>query len=369
MREVVDEIECTLPLMRKHAREIAMELYRNIFRVAPSVKTMFSLEFLEPKGSCPLQHADKQLSAQAQLLSDSIVQFAVEVARGDLSNFEHALARICAKHVSRGVEPAHFSVVVDAFARAARTCVGKVLTEKQLKAWRVAVQTLADELVMREQALADRIAREPGSWRGFRAFTVAPATEAGVADDVARLSPLDCQPLAEYMSGQFVCMRVRTCGFGDVHLNTPLVARRPIAPSLISDNSPLRQYVVSLPVKHSSSNQSNLTPDVISSGEIIARHVTPGALVDVSPPVGGFMLTKMTTSRSHQSPLTMHCINRRDAGGLQTGRVARPLPFAASRVMQIINDSKPTRGGPRSPMQEIMNRRGIDSKEVYRYMG
>lgn len=327
--ETIARIERTLPLMRKNAQQIAIELYRNIFRKAPSVKGLFSLEFLDAKGTCPLQHVGVQLSTQAQLLSDSIIQFAVVAAKGDLSTFEHALARICAKHVSRGVQEAHFTIVLMAFDEAMRSCVGAKLTGEDVAAWRAAVAALAVELMKRERALAKRVARAPSSWRGFRAFSVAKSLFSA-SDNTAHLVPVDKQPVAEYTSGQFVCVRLSTDDFGDVHCNAPLAARRSIEAPF--NDGQLRAYDVVLPSRYSETSGTVKPTGVVTSADVIAKNASLGSIIHISPPLGGFMLQKGSVGKSRQSPLA-------------TCR-ARESPIAAYELRSSSRSTKDARQSP-----------------------
>lgn len=349
--ETISRIERTLPLMRKQAQPMAIELYRNIFRKAPSVKCLFSLEFLDAKGTCPLQHVGVQLSAQAQLLSDSIVQFAVEAAKGDLSTFENALARICAKHVSRGVKEAHFPVVLAAFDEAMQTCVGASLSREDITAWRTAVAALAVELMKRERALSKRVARMPSSWRGFRAFSVAQSSFSS-SENTAHLVPVDKQPVAEYSSGQFVCVRLPTDDFGDVHCNAPLAAGRGLSTSSV--NRQLRAYDVILPTRSSETSVAK-PAGVVTSADVIVRHAPPGSIVHISPPLGGFALQKGTAGKSRQSPLATCRMLESPLAAYEirsssrpTNEVCQSTSIAQEKFQSPIKSQKPHQTSPTS---------------------
>lgn len=148
-------VKGSVHIFRDSAREVALELYREVFRAAPSVRCLFSLEFLNVRSTkeCPLRkHGDgiarkeddtlvPLLSAQAQILADSIVGFCASV--DDLASFEPAIDRICEKHVSRQIQLGHYTVAAEAFSAATRTVLGDKLSAAVLAAWDAAVVSLA----------------------------------------------------------------------------------------------------------------------------------------------------------------------------------------------------------------------------------
>lgn len=175
-------IKGSLSVFRASACNVALELYREVFRAAPAVRCLFSLEFFNLRGTkqCPLRSAPDglgngdraamdgddtlmpPLSAQAQILADSIVSFCASV--DDIASIEPAIDRICAKHVSRQIQPEHYTVVAEAFSAAIRTVLGEKLSVEELAAWDGAVVFLAGLLIKRESELYKERANTPGVW-------------------------------------------------------------------------------------------------------------------------------------------------------------------------------------------------------------
>jgi nitric oxide dioxygenase len=159
--EQLNLIKKTLPEFEKNGYKIAVELYAEVFRAHPELRSLFSLEFLAPKsappGACPfnLVHSlSEPLSPQARILSRTIVQLASSLEK--LHHFDAMISRICNKHVSRNIRPEHYPVVVDAFKSAMKTVLGDQLSEDELEAWNTAVLELSRFFVKREEEIREK---------------------------------------------------------------------------------------------------------------------------------------------------------------------------------------------------------------------
>lgn len=157
----------SLPTFKTNSKKIAVAMYRRIFHLNPSLKSLFSLEFLDScfaASTCPMAHhgLETQISAQAQILADSILNFCANV--NNISAFEPVLARICAKHVSRQVQPEHYSVVAKCFSEAIREVIGEQVSKEELEAWDKAVVSLAGLLIEREKTIYKSLETTPGAW-------------------------------------------------------------------------------------------------------------------------------------------------------------------------------------------------------------
>jgi nitric oxide dioxygenase len=159
-------IKKTLPLFENNGYEIAVEMYAEVFKVDINIRNLFSLEFLSPKrlrSKCPFkgEHTlSEPLSPQARILSQSIVQLASNIENIHLQ--EAIIDRIGCKHVSRGVRPEHYSVVVKAFSRAMKSVLGSLITEAEHEAWNSSVLELAGVFIRHEEDLRERAKSKRG---------------------------------------------------------------------------------------------------------------------------------------------------------------------------------------------------------------
>lgn len=163
-------VTSSLPIFRAYSKLIAIEMYRRIFHLAPPLKSLFSLDFLSVRSkasSCPLPHhqLDTEISAQAQILADSILNFCANV--NNMEVFAPVVTRICSKHVSRLVQPEHYAVVAKCFSEAVQEVIGNKISEQQGKAWDKAVLVLADVLIENERKIYKRLEETPGAWKVF----------------------------------------------------------------------------------------------------------------------------------------------------------------------------------------------------------
>lgn len=370
--ETLRLVVSSLPTFKVNSKKIAIEMYRRIFHFNASLKSLFSLEFLNSCSSsstCPMAHhgLETQISAQAQILADSILNFCANV--NNISAFEPVLARICAKHVSRQVQPEHYTVVAKCFSEAIREVIGEQVSKEELEAWDKAVVHLASLLIEREKTMYKSLETTPGAWlvsfakisfhsaqlisprllsrfllialshhipcvavflQGFRAFQVSKMQDVqGTPSVSVVLEPQDKESLAEYISGQYVCIRAETGGFGTVHRNIALCPRINVDDGV---NKNLSSYEIRLtvPAKPKDKNDCRVNTDAI-----IYEHMKNAGEVQLSPPVGGYV---NRAGGGH---------NPKNVGGgfLRASAAAKSAGLGGSRVVAL--------QGVRSPLAQV----------------
>ncbi len=103
--------------------------YANLFKVAPSVRTLFP----------------EDMFGQSEKLWKSIVM--VVESADDLSEIDHALKALGARHVNYGAEPAHYKVVTDVLIETIAALMEKDWTADHQKAWRFALEAVCDTML------------------------------------------------------------------------------------------------------------------------------------------------------------------------------------------------------------------------------
>lgn len=331
----------SLPRFQKLGYEVAVELYREVFKVNADLRNLFSLEFLTPKthtpkapvGRCPFSGADSlmlPLSMQARILAQTIVDMASKI--DDLSSMDSAIERICNKHVSRDIRAEHYGVVAAAFDAAMHAVLKNDLSADEYAAWNSAIGALAGVFIARETTIRESASAKKGGWVGFREFLVEQHVEMSSASAKFVLVPKDKGLVCAAGRGQFSCVRMQVEDFGTIYHNTILhsPASREItaitdfgqqnkAPGGLSNRlgaSPMTSKTKSsssrLDTRSSGTKIPGADPDygtvintassvalpgsidpslagvLITPGRLLSKHAIPGAIVELSVPVGGY---------------------------------------------------------------------------------
>lgn len=266
-------VQKTIPIFRSNSHNVAIALYKHLFSTNPTVKSLFSFDFLTPSKFTP----KSQISAQAQILSDTILSFCASLP--DLSLFVPQINRICHKHVAHHVKPDHYKAVANSFVAAAAQILADKLTQEEMQAWRDAILALAQLLIDHEKQIYEKLDATPGSWLGFRDFHVQTMVSNDNMPTTVTLRPADGCPVADYMSGQYVCLRA----FSRIH--GPVLRNLSLSPRMSADsgNSKLNNYTLSIPPMQPT------IEGVVNADSIVYHHLKDGAVVALSAPVGGYV--------------------------------------------------------------------------------
>lgn len=339
--EQLELVARTLPLVKGKGYELAVELYREIFKVDKNIRNLFSVEFLTPAslietsnvkwmrgsaGACPFgtDSLQEPLSPQAKILANTVVEFATKV--GNLDAFEQSIQRICHKHVSRDVRPAHYGVVANCFAAAMQVVFKSDLSNVEFGAWNAAVGVLAGIFIERETSIRKSAASCPGGWEGFRQFSVKSSEDETDSARRLTLESVDGRAVCHPLEGQFACLRLEVQNFGQVYCNVRLLVKtdsediqsplsqgrnsspsawnarksfrgsspksRPSSPHMpTSPRNKVGRPSTTMVVVVSTGKQNQYHHQVTSlmnkPGRLVSEQATPGSIVELSVPVGG----------------------------------------------------------------------------------
>lgn len=119
--------------------------------------------------------------------------------------------------------------------------------------------------------------------QGFRSFQVSKINPVQNTSGISVvLTPKDHEKVAEFVSGQYVCLRAQTPEYGPVHRNIPLC---PITESSLSSESPLSSYEVQLTIPA----KKNDVDCLVNTDAVVFQHMKGGGEIQISAPVGGFV--------------------------------------------------------------------------------
>ena len=190
-------IAATAPVVAQHITTITTQFYPAMFDRYPEIKPRFN-----PR--------HQQTGAQPRALGQSIVAYAMNY--DDPTARDAVLAPITHKHVALHVKPDHYRIVGECLLEAAAEVLGEAFTPDVRDAWQALYWSMADDLIDGEERLYHDQERRPGGWRGFRAFRVMDRQAAAEGILSVTLTPADGLPLADFLPGQYIGLRLEHDG-------------------------------------------------------------------------------------------------------------------------------------------------------------
>ncbi|GAB0490298.1 hypothetical protein MMPV_010080 [Pyropia vietnamensis] len=166
--DTVRIVKTTASVLEVHGGAIAAAFYRILFENHPSTSIFFD--------TTSTGDATVQSDAQIRRLAGAVLAFAANVEH--LDALAPALARISAKHVSRGVAAGLYAPVGQVLLMALAEVLGDAATPEVLSAWADAYAYLSAALITRERALRTESAAaaaeggDGGTWLGYAPFKV-----------------------------------------------------------------------------------------------------------------------------------------------------------------------------------------------------
>lgn len=160
----------------------------------------------------PHNHRDRQagektkkggVPSQVLALANAVLAYAQNI--DDLDKILPAVRRICHKHVSRGVEAAHYTAVGECLLAAISDVLGdEVATRSVMTAWEEAFGTLAETFVAIEADLKMDLSQKAG----FDGLVDMLISSKGEGDGTIGFVPVK-HAVPPYCTGQFVTIAVK----------------------------------------------------------------------------------------------------------------------------------------------------------------
>lgn len=251
-------IKATVPVLAEKGEAIALCMYRRMFTANPELNAYFN-------------PVDQATGKQPRTLAAALHAYAAYI--DDLDVLEPALERIAQKHVSLGVQPAHYQVVGTHLLAALGEILGDAATGEIVGAWTDAYEYLADVLIRREAAIYDMNLRA-GGWAGFRPFRV--AAKIPECDTITSfiLEPADGGSVAPFRAGQYLTLKFDGLGRHGTRRHYSVSSR----PGLPYYRVTIKREAPGSDLPHDS--VSNHMHDIVSAGDVI----------DTGAPGGDFAL-------------------------------------------------------------------------------
>ena len=220
-----------------------------------------------------LTNAEVLENAQSRALADAIFAYASNIETPE--KLTAAVNRIANKHASLLIKPEHYPLVGAALLEALCVHLGIDMEHPAIKAWGAAYGILADIFIKAEEAIYSENEMRQGGWRGFRPFRVDRIVRESEYVRSFYLRPGDGGGLVSYRPGQYIGLRF------DIEEH---------------DRTEIRQYSLSDGPKVSLEGgyyritvkeEQGMPAGVVST--YLHRTLKVGDMVEISPPVGGFL--------------------------------------------------------------------------------
>lgn len=184
-------VKSTIPFLREQGEELSNLVYGNLVKRNPELNNKLNVIHLQ----------DGRL---ARALTVVILRFACNI--NDMSELIPKLERVCNKHCTMGVQPAHYELLGTLVIEAFETLMGDALTPEIRAAWTKAYSVLSHMLIGRERIIYRDFERD--SWPAWRRFKV--DRKVFEADGLwsFHLIPCDEEKLPKFFPGQYVTIRL-----------------------------------------------------------------------------------------------------------------------------------------------------------------
>lgn len=253
-------VKATAPVVAQHAEAITRVFYQNMFAGNPEVRVYFN-------------QAHQHSGGQQRALAGAICAYAANI--DNLGALGPAVELIAQKHCSLGIRAEHYPIVGKHLLVAIKQVLGDAATDEIIAAWGEAYQFLAQIFIGREQQIYDEQAAAPGGWNGYRRVVVERKVRENDLISSFYLKCADGKPLADFVAGQYLTLKVE-------HPATPTSPRN----YSLSDRPGTGHYRISV------KRESGATPQ--TPGGLISNylhdHVKEGDVLQIGPPCGEFIL-------------------------------------------------------------------------------
>ncbi len=258
--KTVEIVKAITPAVAANAEAITRNFYERMFRENPEVQAYFN-------------QAHQHSGGQQKALAGAICAYFTHI--DNLGALGPAVELIAQKHCSLGIAPEHYPIVGKHLLAAIKDVMGDAATDEIIGAVAEAYQLLATVCIDRERQIYDQQRTAPGGWNGYREFVVA---RKEVESDVVTslyLVPADGGPLADFLPGQYITVRV-------AHPVTPTSPRN----YSLSDRPGAGHYRIS--VKREVALSEGCPDGLISC--YLHDSIQPGDKLEIGPPCGEFVV-------------------------------------------------------------------------------
>ena len=254
-------VKDTVPVLKENGVVLTDYFYKRMLRNNPNLQEVFNM-------------GHQRSGAQAKALAGAVLAYAENIDAPEV--LAPVIELICHKHVSLNIKAPDYSIVGENLLHSISEVLSVPMEGPLIGAWGAAYQDLADIFIGAEKRLYNERRNTPGSWLGWRAFTVIRKVKESEEIISFYLKPEDRQALPDYRPGQYVTLRVFIPELG---------LKQPRQYSL--SGKPGADYL-RISVKREDPRAEGQDPGYVSS--TLHSAISEGDTVELSAPAGNFFL-------------------------------------------------------------------------------
>lgn len=268
--QTIEIIKSTVPVLEQHGKAITTRFYELLFENHPELLNVFN-------------HANQKQGRQQTALANAVYAAALHIDR--LENILPVVKQISQKHRSLGIQPEHYPIVGENLLAAIQDVLKSAATPAILDAWAKAYRAIAGVFIETEKQMYAEAEHQVGGWTGFRKFAVEEKIVESEVITSFYLKPVDGQPIASFISGQYISLKVQIPGMEHTQLRQYSMS-----------DAPGKQYY-RISVKREDA-LGDKPAGVVST--YLHTQVNPGDTLEISAPAGDFSL-----NTQHDLPIVL----------------------------------------------------------------
>ncbi|MBP2167907.1 nitric oxide dioxygenase [Erwinia toletana] len=208
--QTIATIKSTIPAIAATGPALTAHFYDRMLAHNPELKDVFNMN-------------NQRNGDQREALFNAICAYASNIE--NLAAILPAVERIAQKHTSLNIQPHQYQIV----GQHLLATIDELLSpgDEVLEAWGKAYGVLANVFIQREEAIYQQAEQQRGGWRGTRAFRISAIRAESSLIKSFEFSPLDGQPVADYLAGQYLGVTLNDASFENQEIRQYSLTRAP----------------------------------------------------------------------------------------------------------------------------------------------
>ncbi|GGD31560.1 NO-inducible flavohemoprotein [Franconibacter pulveris 1160] len=208
--QTIAVVKSTIPLLAATGPKLTAHFYDRMFTHNPELKEIFNM-------------SNQRNGDQREALFNAICAYATHIE--NLAALLPAVEKIAQKHTSFQIKPEQYNIVGGHLL----ATLDEMFSPGQevLDAWGKAYGVLAQVFINREAQIYQDNAAKTGGWEGTRAFRIVERKPQSAIITSFEFEPVDGQPVADYLPGQYVGVWIKPDGFAHQEIRQYSLTRKP----------------------------------------------------------------------------------------------------------------------------------------------
>lgn len=208
--KTIEIIKATAPLVKEKVTELNKTLYPMMFSRYPVLKVIFNQTHIRE-------------GTQPRALSASIIDYVNAI--DNLEAIKPLVNNIADKHASFDIKPVQYKIVIACVLEVIGDLLGDAATPEVERAWKEALDYLANIIIEAERKKYDETLAKEGGWKGYKKFTITNKENESSLITSFYLEPVDGKTVPIFNSGQYISIMLDLPEEGTVSRNYSLSNR------------------------------------------------------------------------------------------------------------------------------------------------